>query len=29
MAKASAQPDDKAARHGLILIDDDPLIGES
>jgi DNA-binding NtrC family response regulator len=29
MAKASAQPDTKAARHGLILIDDDPLIGES
>jgi len=29
MAKASAQPDTKAAQHGLILIDDDPLIGES
>jgi DNA-binding NtrC family response regulator len=29
MAKASAQPDSKAAQHGLILIDDDPLIGES
>ena len=29
MAKATAQPDSKAARHGLILIDDDPLIGES
>jgi DNA-binding NtrC family response regulator len=29
MAKASAQPDPKAAQHGLILIDDDPLIGES
>ncbi|MEJ2089065.1 MAG: sigma-54 dependent transcriptional regulator [Gammaproteobacteria bacterium] len=29
MVKASAQPDSKAARHGLILIDDDPLIGES
>ena len=29
MAEATAQPDPKAARHGLILIDDDPLIGES
>jgi DNA-binding NtrC family response regulator len=29
MAKATAQSDSKAARHGLILIDDDPLIGES
>ena len=29
MTKASAQPDSKAAQHGLILIDDDPLIGES
>lgn len=29
MAKATAKPDQKAARHGLILIDDDPLIGES
>ncbi len=29
MAKATARPDSKAARHGLILIDDDPLIGES
>ncbi len=29
MAKASAQPDSKATQHGLILIDDDPLIGES
>ena len=29
MAKATARPDTKAARPGLILIDDDPLIGES
>jgi DNA-binding NtrC family response regulator len=29
MAKATAQPHSKVARHGLILIDDDPLIGES
>jgi DNA-binding NtrC family response regulator len=29
MAEATAQPDPKVARHGLILIDDDPLIGES
>ena len=29
MAKATAQPDTEAVRHGLILIDDDPLIGES
>ncbi len=29
MTKASAQPGSKAVRPGLILIDDDPLIGES
>ena len=29
MAEATPQPDTKPAQHGLILIDDDPLIGES
>lgn len=29
MVKATAQSHTKVARHGLILIDDDPLIGES
>ena len=29
MIKATAQPQTKVDRHGLILIDDDPLIGES